>query len=94
METVDILLIAGALVIALFVGLLYIVLQATARVAENSKEILLALEDITSKVKVIEELDGAAESAQLSRAHLSGSTSTSTANGPTNGSGDATEVPS
>ncbi len=94
METVDILLIAGALVIALFVGLLYIVLQATARTAENAKEILLALEDITSKVRVIEELDAASDSAQLSRDQLSGSTPASPADVPTNGSGDGTEVPS
>lgn len=94
METVDILLIAGALVIALFVGLLYIVLKATARTAENAKEILLALEEITSKVKVIEELDAVADSAQLSRAQLSGSGPASPAKVPTNGSGEGTEVPS
>lgn len=94
METVDILLIAGALVIALFVGLLYVVLQATARTAENAKQILLALEDITSKVKVIEELDGAAESAQVSSSQLSPPGPASTASVPTNGSGDGTEVPS
>ncbi|HUP71080.1 MAG TPA: hypothetical protein VM142_14900 [Acidimicrobiales bacterium] len=90
METADILLIAGALVIALFVGLLYVVLKATARTAENAKEILLALEDITRKVKVIEELDGAAESMDISRSELLGSGSAPAKNG----SGDGTEVPS
>ncbi|HUR17755.1 MAG TPA: hypothetical protein VMZ51_02315 [Acidimicrobiales bacterium] len=88
METADILLIAGALVIVLFVGLLFVVLRATARTAENAREIMLALEDITRKVKVIEQLDGAAGSSELSRAQLSSS-------GPVaNGSGDGTEVPS
>lgn len=90
METVDILLIAGALMLVLFVGLLYVVLKATARTAENAREIMLALEDITSKVRAIEELDGAAETMNLSRSELLGSGSAPA----TNGSGDGTEVPS
>ncbi|MEO7836114.1 MAG: hypothetical protein ABIS21_00555 [Acidimicrobiales bacterium] len=88
METADILLIAGALVIALFVGLLFVVLRATAKTAENAKEILLALEDITAKAKAIEQLDGAARSTQRTRSQLPGSSPIG------NGSGEGTEVPS
>ncbi|HVE45347.1 MAG TPA: hypothetical protein VNA57_01185 [Acidimicrobiales bacterium] len=94
METVDILLIAGAVMIALFVGLLYVVLRAAARTAENAKEILLALEDITRKVKVMEELEGAAESVQLSHSQMSGTGTGTTSKVPANGSGDGTDVPS
>jgi hypothetical protein len=92
METVDILLIAGALVIVLFVALLFVVLRATARTAENAKEILLALEDIATKAKVLEQLDGAAQSTQRARSQLPGSTPTG--NGSGNSAGEGTEVPS
>lgn len=92
METVDILLIVGAFVIALFVGLLYVVLRATAKTAENAKEILIALEDITAKAKVLEELDGLAVSTERTRSQVPGSVPPR--NGLTNPSGEGTEVPS
>lgn len=92
METADLLLIAGALVIALFVALLFVVLRATAKTAENAKEILLALEDITAKAKVLEQLDGAALSTQRSRSRIP--SSSAPGNGFTNPSGEGTEVSS
>ena len=92
METADILLIAGAFIIVLFAGLLYIVLKATAKTAENAREIMLALEDITAKAAVLQQLDGAASSAAQARSQIPGSSPTG--NGAGNGAPGGTEVPS
>lgn len=92
METADILLIAGALVILLFVGLLSVVLRATAKTAENAKEILLALEQITAATQGLDQLDGAAQSVQRAGSQLPGAKPTG--NGFGNGPGEGTEVPS
>lgn len=92
METYDIVLIAGALVIALFVGLMFVVLRATARTAESAKGILLALEEITAKTQVVQQLDGAANTTHQIGSQLPGTAPTG--NGSGNGPGEGTEVPS
>lgn len=92
METADILLIAGAVVLALFAGLLYVVLKATTRIADNAREIMLALEDIAAKAQVLEQLDGAASSTHRATSQLPDSAPTG--NGSGKSAGEGTEVPS
>ena len=88
MSSADVALLAGAFVILGLVGLLVVVMRATARTAENAREILVALEEIHASTSTLDQLHGAAQASDRTSAQLPGSTSQG------NGSGAGTEVPS
>ena len=90
MNAADVLLVLGALVIAGFVGLLVVVVRATARTAENAREILVALEDIQARTSVLAELDGMGKTGDGTGSPAPGGRGQRAGNG----SGDGTEVPS
>lgn len=90
MNAADVLLVLGALVIAGFVGLLVVVVRATARTADNAREILVALEDIQARTSVLAQLDGMGNTDGGTRPPSPGSLGERAGNG----SGEGTEVPS
>lgn len=92
MRATDVLLVAGALVIVGFIGLLVVVLKATARTAENAKEILMALDEIQTKTGALQELNQELNGVETASQRTS--TQLRPAAGETNGSGEETEVPS